>query len=110
MAMIVGGICTGFVMDLPSFGRSFSTCLRVGAALTLSLMALFTVAMPTYFSSTPLIVLPFGVVASLIVGSGFTLGCCVPIAYEAAAEMTFPGDRVPPHLCDCITLAVWLMP
>lgn len=91
MALIVGGICTGFITDKPAWSRSFAPLLRIGAAATFAVMVLFTIAMPTYFSKEPFVSLPFPVVATLIVMSGFTIGCCTPIAYEAAAEMTFPG-------------------
>jgi len=90
MAMIVGGILTGFVIDHPPWNRCFASLLRVGSAATFGMMALFTVAMPTCFSKSPLLHLPFWAIAGLIVSSGLTLGMCTPIAFEAAAEMTFP--------------------
>ena len=47
MAMIVGGIITGIVIDTPPWNRRFAVLLRLGALATLAVMALFTIAMPT---------------------------------------------------------------
>lgn len=91
MAVIVGGLIIGPIADM--FKRRMHIMLTILGALTTIFMALFTFALPTKFSQHTVIILPYQGIFALIIASGLTLGACIPLMFEVAAEMTYPAPE-----------------
>eukprot|EP00040_Diaphanoeca_grandis_P020717 m.110137 g.110137 ORF g.110137 m.110137 type:complete len:462 (+) comp28015_c0_seq1:162-1547(+) len=93
IAVIFGGLVIGQLADLPFFRRRKHHLLMATMLSTTMLMVLFAVSLPTIFSEHPLVKLPFGVVFTLVVFAGLTLGATIPLIFELSAEVTFPAPE-----------------
>lgn len=90
LALIVGGVITGAVADLPPFNRRMKETVVTLTALTAAMMVYFTLALPNAAVHKKIFPSSFASICVLITLSAFVLGGSIPLMYELGAEMTYP--------------------